>query len=279
MNEWVAETNGLSKKLGGRAVVSDLNMKIGKGDIYGFLGPNGAGKTTSIRMLLGLAKPTAGSVRIFGRDIRKERLAVLRKVGSLVEYPSYYGHLSAYDNLEAVRRLLDAPKSRIDEVLAVVRLTKDAKRPVKGYSLGMKQRLGIATALLGDRLEAVAGAAGDAHAGVLREIYAYHGNGGDHAAAVSRRAAAGRHRARFLRAAPLAVNVILTLPNILVVNSEDYAPYYPWAQPMLAMLPKGMGPSEFGAFGLSAVALFGVILGSFAVFFAGGWLYFTRKAV
>ncbi len=101
-------------------------------------------------MLLGLAKPTAGSVRIFGRDIRKERLAVLRKVGSLVEYPSYYGHLSAYDNLEAVRRLLDAPKSRIDEVLAVVRLTKDAKRPVKGYSLGMKQRLGIATALLGD---------------------------------------------------------------------------------------------------------------------------------
>lgn len=80
-------------------------------------------------------------------------------------------------------------------------------------------------------------------------------------------------------AAPLAVNVVMTLPNVLIVYSEDYGPYYPWAQPLLAMLPRGMGPNEFGAFGLSAVTLFVVILGSFAVFFAGGWLYFTRKAV
>ncbi|MFC7749357.1 ABC transporter ATP-binding protein [Paenibacillus thermoaerophilus] len=149
MNEWILETERLTKKLGGKAVVSDLNLQVGKGDIYGFLGPNGAGKTTTIRMLLGLAKPTYGSIRVFGKDLRRERLAVLRKVGSLVEYPSYYGHLNAVENLEAVRRLLGAPKSRIDEVLATVRLTKDAKRPVKGYSLGMKQRLGIATALLG----------------------------------------------------------------------------------------------------------------------------------
>ncbi|UVI29972.1 ABC transporter ATP-binding protein [Paenibacillus spongiae] len=149
MNEWIMQTEGLTKKLGGKAVVNNLNLKIKKGDIYGFLGPNGAGKTTTIRMLLGLAKPTRGQIRIFGKDMRKERMAVLRKVGSLVEYPSYYGHLSAIENLEAVRRLLGVPKSRIDEVLEVVRLTKDAKRAVKGYSLGMKQRLGIATALLG----------------------------------------------------------------------------------------------------------------------------------
>lgn len=148
--EMIVETRGLTKKLGGKPVVKDVNLKIGRGDIYGFLGPNGAGKTTTIRMLLGLAKPTVGSIRIFGKDIAKDRLAILRHVGSLVEYPSYYGHLNAIENLEAVRRLLNAPKSRIDEVLAIVRLTKDAKRQVKGYSLGMKQRLGIATALLGN---------------------------------------------------------------------------------------------------------------------------------
>lgn len=148
--ELILETNELTKKLGGKPVVKAVNMQIRRGDIYGFLGPNGAGKTTTIRMLLGLAKPTAGSIRIFGKDIRKMRLAILRKVGSLVEYPSYYGHLTATENLEAVRRLLGVPKSRIDEVLSIVRLTKEAKRPVKGFSLGMKQRLGIATALLGD---------------------------------------------------------------------------------------------------------------------------------
>lgn len=149
MNDWLLETELLTKNLGGKAVVSDVNIQMKKGDIYGFLGPNGAGKTTTIRMLLGLAKPTYGSVRIFGMDMRRKRMEVLRKVGSLVEYPSYYGHLNAVENLETIRLLLDAPKSRIDDVLATVRLTKDAKRPVKSYSLGMKQRLGIAAALLG----------------------------------------------------------------------------------------------------------------------------------
>lgn len=149
MNEWILQTDKLTKKLGGVAVVSDVNVGIRRGDIYGFLGPNGAGKTTTIRMLLGLAKPTRGTIRIFGRELRRERMAILRKVGSLVEYPSYYGHLNAVENLEAVRRLLGVAKSRIDDVLATVRLTKDARRAVKGYSLGMKQRLGIATALLG----------------------------------------------------------------------------------------------------------------------------------
>ncbi|MBD2872440.1 ABC transporter ATP-binding protein [Paenibacillus arenilitoris] len=150
MSEWVIETKGLSKRYRGRYAVSNLNLKIAKGDIYGFLGPNGAGKTTTIRMLLGLIKPTNGSVHVFGRPLHKERLKVLRKVGSLVEYPSYYGHLSAIDNLEAIRRILDAPAARIGEVLDIVGLAKEARRPVKGYSLGMKQRLGIASALLGN---------------------------------------------------------------------------------------------------------------------------------
>ncbi|PYI53747.1 ABC transporter ATP-binding protein [Paenibacillus flagellatus] len=149
MSEYVLQTDRLTKKLGGKAVVDNVNLQIRQGDIYGFLGPNGAGKTTTIRMLLGLAKPTHGTVRVFGQELRKHRISILRKVGSLVEYPSYYGHLNACENLEVVRRLLDAPRSRIDAVLDIVRLTKEAKRPVKGYSLGMKQRLGIATALLG----------------------------------------------------------------------------------------------------------------------------------
>ncbi|WP_159883588.1 ABC transporter ATP-binding protein [Paenibacillus puerhi] len=149
MNSWIVETEKLTKAIGGKAVVNDVKIQIGQGDIYGFLGPNGAGKTTTIRMLLGLAKPTQGSIRIFGKDLRKERLSILRKVGSLVEYPSYYGHLNARENLEVVRRLLGAPRARIGEVLDVVRLTAESSRPVKGFSLGMKQRLGIATALLG----------------------------------------------------------------------------------------------------------------------------------
>ncbi|MBB4822998.1 ABC-2 type transport system ATP-binding protein [Sporosarcina luteola] len=150
MSELIIETKNLTKKFGATRVVNHVDMQVKKGEIYGFLGPNGAGKTTTIRMLLGLARPSKGSIHMFGKDIRKEKLAILRKVGSLVEYPSYYGHLTARENLEAVRVLLDVPKSRIDEVLSIVRLTKDAKRPVKGFSLGMKQRLGIATALLGN---------------------------------------------------------------------------------------------------------------------------------
>lgn len=150
MNEWIIETKGLSKRYKGRYAVSNLNLKIAKGDIYGFLGPNGAGKTTTIRMLLGLIKPSNGSVNIFGKALNKERLSILRRVGSLVEYPSYYGHLSATDNLEAIRRIIEAPKARIAEVLSIVGLAKEARRPVKGFSLGMKQRLGIASALLGN---------------------------------------------------------------------------------------------------------------------------------
>lgn len=149
MNECLVETRGLTKHYRQKKAVTAANLHIERGDIYGFLGPNGAGKTTTLRMLLGLIRPSQGHIRIFGKDLRKEKLAILRKVGSLVEYPSYYGHLTAYENLEAIRRILDVPKSRIDEVLGIVRLTKEARRPVKGFSLGMKQRLGIASSLLG----------------------------------------------------------------------------------------------------------------------------------
>ncbi|MDT8975133.1 ABC transporter ATP-binding protein [Paenibacillus sp. chi10] len=149
MSETIIQTEGLTKTYSDRRAVDQLRLTIKRGDIYGFLGPNGAGKTTTIRMLLGLIRPTKGNIQIFNKNLHSHRLEILRKVGSLVEYPSYYAHLTGRDNLEAIRRIIDVPKSRIDEVLAIVRLTNDANRPVKGYSLGMKQRLGIAAAMLG----------------------------------------------------------------------------------------------------------------------------------
>ncbi|PLR96561.1 ABC transporter ATP-binding protein [Bacillus sp. T33-2] len=150
MSQLIIQTNGLTKTFKGRNAVENVSLQVKKGEIYGFLGPNGAGKTTTIRMLLGLMRPSKGSIEIFGKDIRKEKLAILRKIGSLVESPSYYGHLTAKENLEVLRKILDAPKTRIDEVLSIVRLSGEANRPVKGFSLGMKQRLGIASALLGN---------------------------------------------------------------------------------------------------------------------------------
>ena len=149
MSEMVIETNALTRRYGKRTAVDRVDLCVPRGEIYGFLGPNGAGKTTTIRMLLGLIRPTAGTVRLFGENFHRHRMSVLRRVGSLVEAPSYYGHLTGAENLEVVRRLLGAPKKRIAEALEIVRLTEAADRPVKGYSLGMKQRLGIAIALLG----------------------------------------------------------------------------------------------------------------------------------
>lgn len=148
--EYVVETENLTKQFGKEKAVVDLNMKIPKGEIYGFLGPNGAGKTTTIRMLLGLMKPTSGCIRIFQQDLKKERIQVLKRVGALVENPSYYPHLTAYENLEAQRKILGAPKEKIDEVLEIVRLQDAKDKKVKGFSLGMKQRLGIAASLLND---------------------------------------------------------------------------------------------------------------------------------
>ncbi|PMC35910.1 bacitracin ABC transporter ATP-binding protein [Bacillus sp. UMB0899] len=150
MNQYVVETNQLTKTFNGKAAVNQVNLSIPKGAIYGFLGPNGAGKTTAIKLLLGLMKETSGSIRIFGKELKKEKQTILRNIGSLVESPSYYGNLSARENLELLQIILRTPKERIEEVLRIVRLEKDANRPVKGFSLGMKQRLGIASALLGN---------------------------------------------------------------------------------------------------------------------------------
>jgi ABC-type multidrug transport system ATPase subunit len=139
------ETIGLTRQFKPRTVVNQLNLNVAKGEVYGFLGPNGAGKTTTIRMLLGLIRPDAGTVRIFGEPFEPRLLA---SIGSLVETPSLYPHLTGRENLEVTRRMLGASRTAIDRVLEVVRLARDAKRLVREYSLGMRQRLGLALALL-----------------------------------------------------------------------------------------------------------------------------------
>jgi ABC-2 type transport system ATP-binding protein len=150
MSEYIVETKVLEKSFKGFKAVKGIDLKIKKGTIYGFLGPNGAGKSTTIRMMLGLIKPTSGEVRVFGKSIEKDREEILKDVGALVESPSYYGHLTAYENLEVTRRILKVDKSEVDKVLAFVKLTEVKNKKVKEFSLGMKQRLGIAQALLGD---------------------------------------------------------------------------------------------------------------------------------
>lgn len=151
MSEYMIETTNLTKRFGSFTAVDGINLKVKRGEIYGFLGPNGAGKTTTIRMLLGLIAPTTGDATVFGKSLKSDSMEILRKVGSLVEYPSYYGNLTARENLEITRRILDIDPSEIDRALQVVRLTEWADRPVKKYSLGMKQRLGIAHTLMGNR--------------------------------------------------------------------------------------------------------------------------------
>lgn len=131
-------------------ILKQLNLNVAHSSIYGFLGANGAGKSTTIRSILGLLKPQSGSIQLFGKEVRSNRLDVLKKVGSLIESPSFYRHLSAYDNLKISCKYLNVPFSRIDEVLELVNLTKHSKRISKEYSTGMKQRLGLAMALLND---------------------------------------------------------------------------------------------------------------------------------
>lgn len=148
MENLLVQTESLTKVYKDHVSVNNLNLKVKEGEIYGFLGPNGAGKTTTIRMLLGLATPTKGDIHIFGKSLSKERIEILKHIGSLVESPSYYGHLTGYENLASLCRLLDISDKRIKEVLNIVRLSNVSNRLVKNYSLGMKQRLGIAAALL-----------------------------------------------------------------------------------------------------------------------------------
>ena len=148
--QYVIETKRLCKTYGGRTVVHNLDLHVPQGCVYGFIGPNGAGKSTSMKMLLGLVHPTAGSVALLGRTLtERTRLELLRQTGSLIESPSGYLHLTAQENLEIVADLKGVPYKDIDRVLEIVHLQADRKRKVGQYSLGMKQRLGIAMALLG----------------------------------------------------------------------------------------------------------------------------------
>ena len=146
----VIETHDLCKSYNGRLVVDHLNLSVPEGCVYGFLGPNGAGKSTSMKMLLGLVHPTGGSVELLGHVLNEEnRISLLRQTGSLIESPSGYLHLTARENLRIVADLKGVDPKDIDRVLDIVHLTGAADRKVGQYSLGMKQRLGIATALLG----------------------------------------------------------------------------------------------------------------------------------
>lgn len=150
-SEVVLSTQHLSKRYGKRLVVDDLNLAIHRGEIFGFLGPNGAGKTTTIRMALGLITPTSGNVAILGQDVRLHRAHILPRVGALIETPALYLYMSGRDNLRAVGSVLGSvPEKRIDAVLELVGLQKRQKDRVRTYSLGMKQRLGVAIALLQD---------------------------------------------------------------------------------------------------------------------------------
>lgn len=144
----IVATDNLSKEYDGVYRVQELDIRIKEGDIYGFLGPNGAGKSTTMKMLLGLVKPTSGTIEIMGKPFNeKNRRDILSSVDSLIESPSYYGHLTGRENMEIIRRLLDLPKKNIEEAVHIVRMENQMEKKVKNYSLGMKQRLGIAMAL------------------------------------------------------------------------------------------------------------------------------------
>src|SRR3954452_22408691 len=142
------EVRGLVKRYGEITAVDDVDLTVNSGDVFGYLGPNGAGKTTSLRMMLGLIRPTAGSVRLFGRDPQLS-VAALDGVAGFVEAPRFYPYLTGRTNLELLAALDgDGAAARVDEVLDVVELRGRAKDKVGGYSHGMRQRLGIAAALL-----------------------------------------------------------------------------------------------------------------------------------
>ncbi len=149
--ELILRTTNLGKRFKDRWAARNINLEVYRGDVFGFLGPNGAGKSTTMRMMLSLINPTEGEVEIFGRSLKRERERALVSVGGIVEKPDFYLYLSARKNLEIVGALNDrASQKRIDEVLDLVGLLPRAKDNVKTYSHGMKQRLGIAQALLSD---------------------------------------------------------------------------------------------------------------------------------
>lgn len=143
------ETEGLTRRFGRRTVVDAVSMTVPDGAVYGFLGRNGAGKTTTLKMLLGLLKPTGGAARIAGLDVAKNRVAAAWRTGALLEAHGLYANLTGRENLDLTRALLGLPRAEVDRVLEVVDMSVDAARRVGGYSLGMRQRLGLARAMLG----------------------------------------------------------------------------------------------------------------------------------
>ena len=146
---YIITTEQLTKKYISFVAVNDVTLHIRKGSIYGFLGPNGAGKSTTMKMLLGLTAPTNGSFTIDGKHFPTDRIAILKEVGSFIESPSFYANLTGKENLDIIRRILGLPQSTVDDALELVGLSEFGNRLAKKYSLGMKQRLGLAGALLG----------------------------------------------------------------------------------------------------------------------------------
>lgn len=146
---YVLQTNHLTKVIDDKELVSDVNIHVKKGEIYGFLGPNGAGKTTVMKMITNLWKPTEGTVELFGRTLENTSYEVLKRMGSIIEFPTFYEHMSGKDNLQLHCEYMGYyNKDSISEVLEMLGLSEAANRSVKRYSLGMKQRLGIARAIL-----------------------------------------------------------------------------------------------------------------------------------
>ena len=144
----IISTHNLTKCYGSVSSVNNVNLSVYEGDVYGFLGPNGAGKSTTLKMLLGLVQPTDGKVAVFGKDFSKNRRLILSQTGSLIESPSFYGHLTGYENMRIMQSLRNVPDRNVKEALQIVRLEKQKDKKVNQYSLGMKQRLGIAMALI-----------------------------------------------------------------------------------------------------------------------------------
>ena len=146
----IIEISHLAKHYGSFHAVRDLNLTVEQGDVYGFLGPNGAGKSTTIRMMMSLIRPTSGDIRIFGQSLNEHRSEILRRVGAIVERPDFYNYLSARRNLELLGRLsgADVSKANVNRVLGIVGLGERAESKVKTFSHGMKQRLGLAQALI-----------------------------------------------------------------------------------------------------------------------------------
>jgi ABC-2 type transport system ATP-binding protein len=146
---YVIQTTGLSYHYSKQVqTLFGIDLQVEKGSIYGFLGPNGSGKTTTLSLLLGLLNHQQGRIEIFGQELKHNRIDILKKVGSLIETPSLYGHLTAKENLEVYRPLYGASKARVEEVLQIVGLEDTGKKVARKFSLGMKQRLSIALALL-----------------------------------------------------------------------------------------------------------------------------------